>query len=91
MEHRAVTRDGHQVALTPTEYSLLKYLATNAGKVLTHPMILRAVWGAEYEDTAVLRTCINQLRGKIEADPAHPTLVTTEPRVGYRFVLPETS
>ena len=91
LEHRAVTRDGHQVALTPTEYSLLKYLATNAGKVLTHPMILRAVWGAEYEDTAVLRTCINQLRGKIEADPARPTLVTTEPRVGYRFVLPETS
>ncbi len=91
LEHRAVTRDGRQVALTPTEYSLLKYLATNAGKVLTHPMILRAVWGAEYEDTAVLRTCINQLRGKIEADPARPTLVTTEPRVGYRFVLPETS
>ena len=90
LEHRAVTRDGRQVALTPTEYSLLKYLATNAGKVLTHPMILRAVWGAEYEDTAVLRTCINQLRGKIEADPARPTLVTTEPRVGYRFVLPET-
>ena len=91
LERRTVSRNGRQVALTPTEYSLLKYLATNAGKVLTHPMILRAVWGAEYEDTAVLRTCINQLRGKIEADPVRPLIVITEPRVGYRFVLPEIS
>ena len=89
LEHRNVTIQGHEVALTPTEYSLLKYLATNAGKVLTHPMILRAVWGAEYEDTAVLRTYVNQLRSKIEADPAHPRFVITEPRVGYRFVIPE--
>ena len=89
LEHRNVTIQGHEVTLTPTEYSLLKYLATNAGKVLTHPMILRAVWGAEYEDTAVLRTYVNQLRSKIEADPAHPRFVITEPRVGYRFVIPE--
>jgi two-component system KDP operon response regulator KdpE len=75
------------VALTPTEYSLLKYLATNAGKVLTHPMILRAVWGAEYEDTAVLRTCVNQLRAKLEEDAANPRYIRTEPRIGYRFLV----
>jgi two-component system KDP operon response regulator KdpE len=91
LEHRSVTRTGTEIALTPTEYSLLKYLATNAGKVLTHPMILRAVWGAEYEDSAVLRTYVNQLRAKIEADSAHPRYVITEPRVGYRFVIPEAS
>jgi two-component system KDP operon response regulator KdpE len=91
IEHRQVTLEGRDVALTPTEYSLLKYLATNAGKVLTHPMILRAVWGAEYQDTAVLRTYINQLRAKIEQDMAHPRFVMTEPRVGYRFVIPEES
>ena len=90
LEHRIVTREGRDVSLTPTEYSLLKYLATNAGKVLTQPMILRSVWGAEYEDTAVLRTYVNQLRAKIETDPARPKLVITEPRVGYRFVIPET-
>jgi two-component system KDP operon response regulator KdpE len=89
LEHRSVTRAGKDVTLTPTEYSLLKYLATNAGKVLTHPMILRAVWGAEYEDTAVLRTYVNQLRGKIEADSSHPRYLITEPRIGYRFVVPE--
>jgi two-component system KDP operon response regulator KdpE len=54
-------------------------------------MILRAVWGAEYQDTAVLRTYINQLRAKIEQDMAHPRFVMTEPRVGYRFVIPEES
>jgi two-component system KDP operon response regulator KdpE len=91
LEHRSVSVAGRDVALTPTEYSLLKYLATNAGKVLTHPMILRSVWGAEYEDAAVLRTYVNQLRAKIETDPAHPKLIITEPRVGYRFVIPEAS
>lgn len=91
LEHRRVTRDGREIALTPTEYGLLKYLATNAGKVLTHPMILRAVWGAEYEDTAVLRTYVNQLRAKIEDDSSRPRFVITEPRVGYRFVIPEIS
>jgi two-component system KDP operon response regulator KdpE len=89
LEHRRVSRDGTEISLTPTEYGLLKYLATNAGKVLTHPMILRAVWGAEYEDTGVLRTCISELRAKIEADASHPRYLITEPRVGYRFVIPD--
>lgn len=85
-EHRRVTLRNQEVHLSPTEYSLLKYLAINADKVLTHPMILRAVWGAEYaEDTAVLRTYINQLRSKLEDDPDRPRLIRTEPRIGYRF------
>lgn len=89
LEHRLVTLGGKEVHLSPTEYSLLKYLATHAGKVLTHPMILRAVWGAEYgEDTGVLRTYVNQLRSKLEADPDRPRLILTEPRVGYRFAVP---
>jgi len=86
LEHRLVTLRAREVHLSPTEYSLLKYLATHAGKVLTHPMILRAVWGVEYAaDTAVLRTYINQLRAKLEDDPVRPSLIRTEPRVGYRF------
>ena len=86
VEHRLVTLAGQEVHLSPTEYALLKYLATHAGRVLTHPMILKAVWGIEYaNDTAVLRTGINQLRSKLEADPDHPVMIRTEPRVGYRL------
>jgi two-component system KDP operon response regulator KdpE len=66
---------------------LLKYLALHAGKVLTHGMILREVWGAEYaHDTHVLRTCVNQLRAKLDDDPAEPRFIGTDPGVGYRFV-----
>jgi two-component system KDP operon response regulator KdpE len=87
LERRAVSLDGEEVRLTPTEYSLLKYLTTNAGKVLTHAMILREVWGAEYaDDTHVLRTCINQLRSKLGDDPASPRFIRTDPGVGYRFL-----
>lgn len=87
LERRTVTLDGAEVRLTPTEYSLLKYLAINAGKVLTHGMILREVWGAEYsDDTHVLRTCINQLRSKLRDDPAAPRFIRTDAGVGYRFV-----
>jgi two-component system KDP operon response regulator KdpE len=87
LERRAVALDGEEVRLTPTEYSLLKYLTTNAGKVLTHAMILREVWGAEYaDDTHVLRTCINQLRAKLGDDPASPRFIRTDPGVGYRFL-----
>jgi two-component system KDP operon response regulator KdpE len=90
LERRSVTLDGEALRLTPTEYSLLKYLATNAGKVLTHPMILRAVWGMEYaEDTHVLRTYVNQLRAKLHDDPAHPRFIRTESGIGYRFLEPD--
>ncbi len=87
LERRDVRVCEREVRLTPTEYSLLKYLATNAGKVLTHPMILRSVWGADYAaDTHVLRTYINQLRSKLGDDPAAPRYIRTDPGVGYRFV-----
>jgi len=90
LERRRVTLGDREIHLTPTEYSLLKYLATHAGKVLTHPMILRSVWGPEYgDDTALLRTFITQLRAKIEAKPDTPDYIRTEPRVGYRFAVPD--
>ena len=71
--------------LTPIEYEVLKYLATNAGKVITHRMLLRAVWGPQYEDeTQYLRDFIAHLRRKIEPDPARPRYLVTDPGVGYR-------
>jgi two-component system, OmpR family, KDP operon response regulator KdpE len=90
LEHRLVKLRDKEVRLSATEYSLLKYLTTHVGKVLTHPMILREVWGTEYaDDTAILRTYINQLRAKLEDDPDKPRFIRTEPRVGYRFGAPE--
>jgi two-component system KDP operon response regulator KdpE len=90
LERRRITLDGSEIHLTPTEYSLLKYLAMHAGKVLTHPMILGAVWGAQYgDDTALLRTYINQLRSKLGDDPAAPRFIRTDPGVGYRFADPD--
>jgi len=87
LEHRRVRVGPRDVHLTPTEYALLKYLATNAGKVLTHPMILRAVWGREYaEDRHLLRTYVNQLRVKLGDDQAAPRYISTDPGVGYRFI-----
>ena len=86
LTRRLVTRAGQEVHLTPTEYDLLKTLATQAGRVLTHGMLLRAVWGSAYEqDAPTLRVFITQLRRKIEADPAHPVHILTEPGIGYRF------
>ena len=83
---RRVSRVGAAIHLTPREYDLLRVLATQAGKVLTHRMLLRAVWGGAYEqDVATLRVFVTQLRRKIEADPAHPTHIPTEPGIGYRF------
>ena len=86
LTRRLVTRGSQEVHLTPTEYDLLKALATQAGRVLTHGMLLRAVWGSAYEhDAPTLRVFITQLRRKIEADPAHPVHILTEPGIGYRF------
>lgn len=86
LEKREVTVRGKPVHLRPKEYDMLRYLAANAGKLVTHRMLLRAVWGAEYEDArAYLHVHIGQLRRKIEPDPAHPTYILTEPGVGYRF------
>jgi two-component system, OmpR family, KDP operon response regulator KdpE len=77
---------GTQVHLTPKEYDLLKYMIENSGKVLTHRMMLAAVWGPSYVDQAqYLRVFVGQLRRKLEKDPAEPRFILTDPGVGYRF------
>lgn len=83
---RVVTLGDSEVHLTPTEYEVLKYLAQNAGKVITHRTLLRAVWGPSYEDEAhYLRVFIGQLRRKLERNPSRPTHLLTEPGIGYRL------
>jgi two-component system KDP operon response regulator KdpE len=92
LERRLVTVRGEPVALTPTEYELLRLLARNAGKLLTHPTILREIWGPAYtEESNYLHVYISQLRRKIEPDPARPRYVLTQPGVGYRLVAPDES
>ena len=87
LAHRNVILKGEDVKLTPTEYEILKYLALQAGRVVTHGQLLRAIWGPNYqEETQYLRVYIGQLRRKIEADPSQPTYIITEPGVGYRLV-----
>jgi two-component system KDP operon response regulator KdpE len=84
--HRRISRDGTELRLSPKEYEILRQLVIHAGKVLTHRHLLREVWGTENDDDVVyLRVYIRQLRGKLEADPARPTLILTEPGVGYRL------
>jgi two-component system, OmpR family, KDP operon response regulator KdpE len=86
LAHRNVTIRGEEVKLTPTEYEVLKYLAQQAGRVVTHRQLLRAVWGSNYqEESQYLRVYIGQLRRKIEADPSQPIYIITEPGVGYRL------
>lgn len=83
---RRVTMSGTEIKLTPKEFDVLKYLASNSGKVVTHRTLLQAVWGSEStEQTEYLRVFINQLRRKIEPDPQQPRYIITEPWVGYRF------
>jgi len=83
---RQVTRGEEEIHLTPTEYDILKTLATHTGKVLTHTLLLQKVWGSSHQhDLAKLRVFMNQLRRKIEDDPAQPRYIVTEPGVGYRF------
>ncbi len=90
-QHR-VTVSGEAVKLTPTEYRLLAYLASNANRVILHRELLRAVWGPEYgEETEYLRVYVRYLRQKLEADPAVPRYLLTQPGAGYMFFLPEES
>ena len=84
--NRFVYVDGEEVALTPTEYDLLRILALDAGKVLTHRQIFMALWGENYQTEAhLLRVNISNLRKKIEPDSSRPTYIITEPGVGYRL------
>jgi two-component system KDP operon response regulator KdpE len=86
LTRRLVTVKGEAVKLTPTEYALLRLMVQHAGKVLTHRQILREVWGREYEnETHYLRVYFAQLRQKIEADPTRPSIILTEPGIGYRL------
>jgi two-component system KDP operon response regulator KdpE len=90
LPRRLVTRRGEPVHLTPKEYDLLAKLAEADGKVLTHKELLLSVWGpAHVEDMQYLRVFIGQLRQKIEADPAEPKLILTQPGIGYRFMADE--
>lgn len=82
-----MTVDGREVKLTPTEYELIKILAQHRGRVLTHKQLLKAVWGAAYnEDTHYIRVYIGQLRRKLEENPTQPRYIITESGVGYRLM-----
>jgi two-component system, OmpR family, KDP operon response regulator KdpE len=86
---RHVTVRGQSVRLTPKEFDLLQYLVANANKPVAHRKLLQTLWGPEYgNEVEYLRVFVSQLRKKIEADPAHPQYILTEPWVGYRFAMP---
>jgi two-component system KDP operon response regulator KdpE len=83
---RRLTARGREVKLTPKEFDLLLYLATNANVPIPHGRLLQAVWGPDYGgEVEYLRTFVNRLRKKIEDDPGNPQHLLTEPWVGYRF------
>jgi two-component system KDP operon response regulator KdpE len=87
---RAVRRDGDLLRLTPHEFDLIRVLAENEGKLMSHAAILREVWGPTYgRESNYLHVYISQLRRKIEPDPARPRTILTEPGAGYRLVAPE--
>jgi two-component system, OmpR family, KDP operon response regulator KdpE len=84
---RLVKLQGREVRLTATEYALLRLFIQHAGKVLTHRQLLREVWGPNaVEQTHYLRVYIAHLREKLEAEPARPRLIVTEPGIGYRLM-----
>ena len=86
LARRKVTSNGQEVALTPTEYELLRVLVQNAGRVITHRQLLKQIWGLAYEAEAhILRVNMSNLRRKIEPDPTRPHYILTEPGVGYRL------
>jgi two-component system KDP operon response regulator KdpE len=81
--------DGKLVQLTPHEFELLRALARNPGKLMTHSALLREVWGRAYGDEShYLHVYVSQLRRKLEPDPARPRYILTEPGAGYRLVDP---
>jgi two-component system KDP operon response regulator KdpE len=90
MATRRVISNGRETRLTPKEFGLLQYLLANPNVPIPHGRLLQAVWGPDYGDQVeYLRVFMNQLRKKIEPNPAQPRYLLTEPWVGYRFALPE--
>ncbi len=86
LARRAVSRDGRQIHLTPTELALLLCLARHADRVVTHAALLKEVWGVGYsQETQYLHVHIGNLRRKLGEDPAHPQVIVTEPGTGYRL------
>ena len=84
--NRRVAKDGEQVRLTPKEYAVLAEMAKHRGRVLSHPHLLRTVWGPAHENqTDYLRVAIRALRQKLESEPSRPQLIINEPGVGYRL------
>jgi two-component system KDP operon response regulator KdpE len=89
LEAQAVYRDGERIQLTPTEYSLLQVLAVNPGRLLSYEELLRDVWGRGYEGSReYVRVYVGRLRHKLDS-PDEPSLIVTEPRAGYRLVVPD--
>lgn len=89
LEKRSVSFAGKSVHLTPHQFDLLRVFAINAGKLLTHRMLLQEVWGPSYgNESNLLQVNVSQLRRKIEPDRAHPQYLLTEPGAGYRLVEP---
>jgi two-component system KDP operon response regulator KdpE len=85
-DRRRVIRAGEEIRLTPKEFDLLSLLARNAGRVMTHRALLKAIWGAANVDQPEhLWVLVRQVRRKIEPDPANPRYIQSEPWVGYRF------
>ena len=92
LERRQVTVGDREVFLTPIEYDLLRLLAENEGKLMTHPTILREIWGPAYgEESNYLHVYVSHLRRKVEPDPARPRYILNQPGVGYRLVDPSGS
>jgi two-component system KDP operon response regulator KdpE len=89
LARRRVTRGETVIRLTPIEWDILRTLVSNAGRTLTHQQIFDAVWGsAAGSPQQYLRVHVTNLRRKVEANPARPELIVTEPGVGYRAELP---
>ncbi|MFD1177340.1 response regulator [Paenibacillus puldeungensis] len=88
LAQRIVELNGERIKLTPTEYDLLKVLASNAGKIVTQRQLLQQVWGSHYDESEshYLRVYIGHLRKKLEKDSTQPKLIVTEPGIGYRLL-----
>jgi two-component system KDP operon response regulator KdpE len=86
ISRRRLEKSQQEIRLTPKEFEMLRYLMEHAGRPIPHNRLLTTIWGPEYgNEREYLRVLINQLRKKIEDDPAHPTYILTESYIGYRF------